>query len=128
MASEMKNKGGRPRKEPDPARAEFRFQALKADIEFVDAAAARLGVERGTMIRMAVEAYVDPFARLEEAVKTQDQMRKDMREMRSMFLTVKDMITKVSDFITDLFAAEAAAEEKAAAEAARAYGADEDGR
>ncbi len=119
MTDEKKNKGGRPRKEADPNVAEFRFNARKDDIAFVDAAAARLGVERGTLIRRAVEAYVDPLARLQQAANTTDQMRADMREMRGLFGKIHDLIKRVADFITDLYAAENAADTEAASESAK---------
>ncbi|PTV70177.1 hypothetical protein [Agrobacterium pusense] len=119
MTDEKKNKGGRPRKEADPNVAEFRFNARKDDIAFVDAAAARLGVERGTLIRRAVEAYVDPLARLQEAARAQDQMRADMREMRGLFGKIHDLIKRVADFITDLYAAENATGMETAAESAK---------
>ncbi|AYM66219.1 hypothetical protein G6L68_25365 [Agrobacterium fabrum] len=119
MTEEKKNKGGRPRKKPDPNHAEFSFSARKDDIAFVDAAAKRLGITRGIMIRRAVEAYVDPFARLQEAAKSQDRMQREMREMRSMFVIVKDMITKVALFITTLYAAEESAHSERVAESVR---------
>lgn len=121
MSDETKNKGGRPRKEPDPNVAEFRFNARKDDIAFVDAAAARLGVERGILIRRAVEAYVDPLARLQEAARASDRMRADMREMRSLSSKTFDMISRVGLFITGLYAAENNLKAEAAAESTREY-------
>ncbi|SMD16418.1 DUF2397 family protein [Rhizobium sp. RU36D] len=119
MTDEKKNKGGRPRKEADPLAAEFRFNASVADIEFVDAAAKRLGITRGALIRKAVEAYVDPLARLQQAANATDQMRADMREMRGLFGKIHDLIKRVADFITDLYAAENAADMETAAESAK---------
>lgn len=121
MTEEKKNKGGRPRKEPDAKRAEFRFQAAIADIEFVDAAAKRLGIERGALIRMAVEAYVDPLARLQDAAKASDQMRRDMREMRSLVGKILDMVSRIGLFISGLYAAENSAEQEAQAESVRDF-------
>lgn len=119
MTDEKKNKGGRPRKEPDPNIAEFRFNARKDDIAFVDAAADRLGLDRAGMIRVAVQAYVDPLARLQQAANATDQMRADMREMRGLFGKIHDLIKRVADFITDLYAAENAADMETAAESAK---------
>ncbi|MEI3807645.1 hypothetical protein V6R85_24285 [Agrobacterium sp. CCNWLW32] len=121
MTEEMKKKGGRPRKEPDPLVKEFRFNAAVADIDFVDAAAKRLGMDRGALIRRAVEAYVDPLARLQEAAKASDQMRTDMREMRSLASKTFDMISRVGLFISGLYAAENNLKAEAAAESTREY-------
>lgn len=121
MSDEVKNKGGRPRKEPDPNVAEFRFNARKDDIAFVDAAAARLGVERGTLIRRAVEAYVDPLARLQQAANASEQMRSDMREMRSLVGKILDVVSRIGLFISGLYAAENTAKQEAEAESTREY-------
>jgi len=121
MTDEKKNKGGRPRKEPDPNVTEFRFNARKDDIAFVDAAAARLGVERGTLIRRAVEAYVDPLARLQQAANATDRMRADMREMRSLVGKILDVVSRIGLFISGLYAAENTAAQEAEAESTREY-------
>lgn len=121
MTDEKKNKGGRPRKEPDAMTTEFRFNASIADIEFVDAAARRLGITRGALIKRAVEAYVDPLARLQEAARATDRMRADMREMRSLTSKIFDMISRVGLFITGLYAAENNLKAEAAAESTREY-------
>lgn len=121
MTDEKKNKGGRPRKEADPNVAEFRFNARKDDIAFVDAAAARLGVERGALIRRAVEAYVDPLARLQEAANATDQMRADMREMRGLVGKILDVVSRIGLFISGLYAAENTTQQEEEAESTRAY-------
>jgi predicted pyridoxine 5'-phosphate oxidase superfamily flavin-nucleotide-binding protein len=94
----------------NPRKTDFRFQIDTADAEFIDAAAARLRMDRGKLIRLAVEAYVDPLARLQEAVSAMDQMRADMLEMRNMATRTHDKITVTSDFIADLYNSEAAAD------------------
>lgn len=121
MTKETKKAVGRPPKAPDPLTAEFRFNASVADIEFVDAAAKRLGTTRGALIRKAVEAYVDPLARLQEAAKATDQMRADMREMRSLAHKTFDMISRVGMFIASLYAADNNVKAEAAAESTREY-------
>ncbi len=121
MSDDMKNKGGRPRKEPDPNIAEFRFNARKDDIAFVDAAATRLGVERGTLIRLAVEAYVDPLARLQEAANATERMRADMREMRGLVGKILDVVSRIGLFISGLYAADNTAKQEAEAESTREY-------
>lgn len=113
-----KNKGGRPKAEPGTA---FTVKVSYADMDFIDAAAKRLGVSRGVLIKRAVEAYVDPLSRLQEAAKATDQMRADMREMRSLTHRIFDLISRVGMFITSLYAADNEEKQEAEAESAREF-------
>lgn len=113
-----KNKGGRPKAEPGTA---FTVKVSYADMDFIDAAAKRLGVSRGVLIKRAVEAYVDPLARLQEAANATDQMRADMREIRSLTHRIFDLISRVGLFITGLYAADNEEKQEAEAESAREF-------
>lgn len=117
-AENDKKTGGRPKAEPGTA---FTVKVSYADMDFIDAAAKRLGVSRGVLIKRAVEAYVDPLARLQEAANASDRMRADMREMRSLVGKILDVVSRIGLFISGLYAAENTAKQEAEAESTREY-------